>query len=30
MADDLEQQIDNCKKRFAVIGTLIEGQRAPV
>ena len=28
MADDLEQQIDNCKKRIAVIGTLIEDQRA--
>ena len=28
MADDLEQQIDNCKKRIAVIGTLIEEQRA--
>jgi hypothetical protein len=28
MADDLEQQIDNCNKRIAVIGTLIEEQRA--
>jgi hypothetical protein len=28
MADDLEQQIANCKRRIAVIGTLIEEQRA--
>ena len=28
MADNLEQQIDNCKKRIAVIGTLIEERAA--
>ena len=28
MADDLKQQIDNCKQRIGVIGTLIEEQRA--